>query len=336
MQSNNNEKETKVDVDSMATRIEDSKNWVLEESIDGVTPSSVSAVVNEEEPFAILRFSLEIYRFLRVSGASPKETFVDFDASLAGICTLPWVCMGDFNKILGDEEKLGGANKCWIAMAEFREMIEKCNHEDLGFVRPKFTWSNKRDGSVNIMERLYREEDLRSNLPQKREALKKACNVDKPAPGNLSIKWNLNEVLETEMINWSQPPGFRMGVTKACLKVLNERASIADKNRTIISLISNIQNPKSSKLISDNVFVVFECLHKLKRRKMKRSSMAIKLDMSIVYDKVEWDFLKGMMQNLGFSGKWIDLIMNCVTSMTYSFRTNGDVCCVIKPSRGLR
>ncbi|KAI9162186.1 hypothetical protein LWI28_024695 [Acer negundo] len=90
------------------------------------------------------------------------------------------------------------------------------------------------------------------------------------------------------------------------------------------------------RLISDNTIVGFECLHRLKRRKRKHGSMAIKLDMSKAYDRVEWSFLSGMMRKLGFSEKWVELVMRCVSSVSYSMCINGDVCGNIRPSRGLR
>ncbi|KAK3231579.1 hypothetical protein Dsin_003460 [Dipteronia sinensis] len=56
------------------------------------------------------------------------------------------------------------------------------------------------------------------------------------------------------------------------------------------------------RLISDNAIIGFECMHALKRwKKGKRGSMALKLDMSKAYDRVEWTFLVGMLSKLGFS-----------------------------------
>ncbi|KAK3211831.1 hypothetical protein Dsin_016537 [Dipteronia sinensis] len=90
------------------------------------------------------------------------------------------------------------------------------------------------------------------------------------------------------------------------------------------------------RLISDNTIVGFKCLHRLKRQKGKKGSMAFKLDMSKAYDRVEWEFLKGMMYRLGFSEKWVKLVMNCVSTITFSFKLNGEIMGNIIPTRGLR
>jgi hypothetical protein len=39
----------------------------------------------------------------------------------------------------------------------------------------------------------------------------------------------------------------------------------------------------------------------------KTGFMAVKIDMSKVYDWVEWSFLEAVMENLGFEHKWINL-----------------------------
>jgi hypothetical protein len=35
-------------------------------------------------------------------------------------------------------------------------------------------------------------------------------------------------------------------------------------------------------------------------------------------------FLEGVMRRMGFDGSWIRLIMNCITSVSYSVLINGD------------
>ncbi|KAH1066243.1 hypothetical protein J1N35_031230 [Gossypium stocksii] len=58
--------------------------------------------------------------------------------------------------------------------------------------------------------------------------------------------------------------------------------------------------------------------------------------MSKAYDRVEWDFLAGMMSRLGFCQDWVILIMRCVCSVTFTMGINESISDVFSPSRGLR
>jgi hypothetical protein len=91
------------------------------------------------------------------------------------------------------------------------------------------------------------------------------------------------------------------------------------------------------RLITDNILIAYEMTHFLKRRKKgKNGYAAIKLDMSKAYDQVAWPFLRDMMLCLGFAQKWVDLVMNCVTSIKYRIRVNGELSVELIPERGLR
>ena len=90
------------------------------------------------------------------------------------------------------------------------------------------------------------------------------------------------------------------------------------------------------RLITDNVLVAYETFHAMHcKKKGKNGVLALKLDVSKTYDWVEWTFLRGMMNNLGFPKVWTDHIMSCVTTVSFSVCINGKAYRNILPSRGL-
>ena len=104
------------------------------------------------------------------------------------------------------------------------------------------------------------------------------------------------------------------------------------------SIISKTQSAFiAGRLITDNVLIAFELLHHMKTGCLgKKGFMALKLDISKAYDRVEWVFLKNILLRLGFQQLWVDLIMECVTSVSYSILVNGELEGVIYLSRGIR
>lgn len=78
-------------------------------------------------------------------------------------------------------------------------------------------------------------------------------------------------------------------------------------------------------LISDNSLLAFEIAHFLKKRRDGKVGFgALKLDMSKVYDLVEWSFLEAVMYQMGFNSLWVTWIMRCVCTVSYSFIVNGE------------
>ena len=64
--------------------------------------------------------------------------------------------------------------------------------------------------------------------------------------------------------------------------------------------------------------------------------MAVKLDISKAYDRVEWSFLRQIMLKLGFDQHWVQLAMETVCTASYSMLINGEPKGFIKPSRGIK
>lgn len=114
---------------------------------------------------------------------------------------------------------------------------------------------------------------------------------------------------------------------------------LANRLKKILAhIISDTQSVfPSNKEILDNILVAFESLHHLKSKKSrKKGFLAIKLDMSKAYDRAEWVHILKLMEKMGFTRKWIQLISECISTISYSILVNGEPSGVIKPSRGIK
>ena len=58
--------------------------------------------------------------------------------------------------------------------------------------------------------------------------------------------------------------------------------------------------------------------------------------MSKVYNQVEWYYLEGIMRKVGFRWRWINLVMGCVKTVSYSILVNGEPYEINFPTRGIR
>ena len=99
--------------------------------------------------------------------------------------------------------------------------------------------------------------------------------------------------------------------------------TIANRLKKILpKLVSKTQSAfMSDRLITNNILIAFETLYHLKKkRKGKMRFVALKLDMSKAYDRVEWRTLVGCR----------------IHSVSFSILVNGVLYGLIQPSRRLR
>ncbi|KAL4295344.1 hypothetical protein GQ457_12G013630 [Hibiscus cannabinus] len=122
-------------------------------------------------------------------------------------------------------------------------------------------------------------------------------------------------------------------VYKICAKAIVNRL----KSIMPVCIADNQSAFVPGRLITDNFLVAHELIHYLNCAKNgPNKGAAIKLDMEKAYDRVEWHFLHDILSKMGFASGWIDIVMKCVTTVSYAIRVNGCISGTFRPTRGLR
>ncbi|KAL0443831.1 UNVERIFIED_CONTAM: putative mitochondrial protein, partial [Sesamum latifolium] len=144
---------------------------------------------------------------------------------------------------------------------------------------------------------------------------------------------HLRQVVDASMREELLQPYTALEVSKT----LSQMAPLKSPgpNDRIISPMQSAFVP--GRLIYDNILLAFELNHFLNTKtRGAQGWMALKLDISKAYDKVEWSFLDQVMSKLGFPPPFIRLIMLCVSTISYFFMLGGKQFGSLVPDRGLR
>jgi hypothetical protein len=108
----------------------------------------IDTEIKDEEGF--------IWRFTLVYGEAQSDqkhkTWEDL-RGLKSTPSKPWLCVGDFSKVLFSHEKEGGRNRSQSCMDRSREALEYCELHDLGFDGDIFTWRNHNHKLMDISGR---------------------------------------------------------------------------------------------------------------------------------------------------------------------------------------
>lgn len=119
--------------------------------------------------------------------------------------------------------------------------------------------------------------------------------------------------------------------------------------KVISKVVANRLKPLMSKLTSanqssfvhnrqaaDNIIVVQEVVHTLRRKQGRIGGLIAKIDLEKAYDRIDWKFLQAILEVVGFSLLLTKLVMFCISSAQLSVLWNGQQLTAFAPSRGLR
>ena len=132
--------------------------WMLWKT-ENVEVSHLSRT-EQEIHAAIKVHSSNLTQFISTIYASPRlaERLILWNnlKTVAQLHNLPWLMLGDFNEVLCGEDKFRGNQVNLNRTLEFKDCLDECNTLDLGFVGPKYTWTNHRPITSLILERIDR------------------------------------------------------------------------------------------------------------------------------------------------------------------------------------
>lgn len=231
----------------------------------------------------------------------------------------------DFNMILRLDERTGGNR--WLSpdSLAFGEWVNDLSLIDLGFKDGRYTRLIIEE--TEHLSRPFIEEEVLNAV--KSMGKYKASGPDGfqpvfyqqcwdtvgcsvtgvlPRAANDAIIVLMAKVVKSERITQFRPVSLCNVLFKIITKMMVIRL-----RRVISKLIGPVQASFiSGRLSIDNIVVVQEAVHSMRRKKERKGWMLLKLDLEKTYDRIRWDFSEETLLAAGLSDVWVKRIMECV------------------------
>ena len=157
--------------------------------------------------------------------------------------------------------------------------------------------------------------------------------------GHLLREWNktllvlIPKVTPPEEVSQFRPISLCNVIYKCIAKCMVNRIK-----PLLPTLIDDYQNAfVPGRHMDDNIMIFHELTHIInKQRTGTRHLAALKLDMNKAYDRVSWLFILKVLGAYGFPRYWIQLIQQCIETVSYRVMINGMATPQFFPQCGLR
>uniref|UniRef100_A0A803Q0U5 Reverse transcriptase domain-containing protein n=1 Tax=Cannabis sativa TaxID=3483 RepID=A0A803Q0U5_CANSA len=305
---------------------------------------------------------------------SKRKLTWDLIEGLTKRSDFPWCLIGDMNNVLSQSDKKGGKPYPNWLIQGFKGVVDRCRLIDMELMGYPYTWE-RNHGATNWIECIQPSITLEQNdnllQPITEEEVKTAVfqmHPDKSLgpngmrPGFYQKFWSIvgKDVINLAK-NFFTTAAFEEHLTEANIVLIPKKknpVTMADLRpislcnvaykvvskvltnrlkRVLNHVISEIQSAFIPGRLITNNMISYEVMHYLKRKRSgKKGSMAVKLNMSKAYDRVEWGYLETMLRHMGFVDKIVGLFMACVTTARYKISHAGQEFGNIIPHRGLR
>ncbi|CAN6177724.1 unnamed protein product [Urochloa humidicola] len=88
--------------------------------------------------------------------------------------------------------------------------------------------------------------------------------------------------------------------------------------------------------ITTNIILAQEIAHSFQLRSWNFPGFMLKLDLAKAFDRIEWPFIAQALRRQGFHDHFVDLVINCMNSASFSVLVNGQPFGTFSAQRGIR